>query len=118
LPLQVGTKVQAVHNFGAVKKGAPGIITGIADVPYFFGWSRRAYLCTFADNKKVRARPKEIEAFNHGISLEVLEQPDLQSFLSRQMTVRAQQLLARQRASDEPPIRGHRTGLANLKRQA
>jgi hypothetical protein len=93
LPLQVGTKVQAVRNFGPVKKGAPGIITRLTDLPLFW-WSRPAYLCTFADNMKVPARPKLIEAFDHGYNLEELEQPDFASILSRQMTLRAQQLFS------------------------
>ena len=96
LPLQVGTKVRAVRSFGPVKKGAPGIITRLTDVPLFW-WSRPAYLCTFADNLKVQARPKLIEAFDHGYKLEELEQPDFASILSRQMTLRAQQLFSRQR---------------------
>ena len=93
LPLQVGTKVRAVRNFGPVKKGAPGIITRLTDLPLFW-WSRPAYLCTFADNMKVHARPKLIEAFDHGYNLEELEQPDFASILSRQMTLRAQQLFS------------------------
>jgi hypothetical protein len=96
LPLQVGTKVQAVRNFGPVKKGAPGIIIRLTDLPLFW-WSRPAYLCTFADNMKVHARPKLIEAFDHGYNLEELEQPDFASILSRQMTLRAQQLFSGQR---------------------
>jgi len=96
LPLQVGTKVRAVCDFGSVKKGAPGIITRLTDLPLFW-WSRPAYLCTFADNMKVHARPKLIEAFDHGYKLEELEQPDFASILSRQMTLRAQQLFSGQR---------------------
>jgi hypothetical protein len=118
LPLQVGTKVRAVRNFGPVKDGTPGIITGVADISFFWG-SRPAYLCTFADNMKVHARPKEIEAFNHGHSLEELEQPDFGSILSRHMAWRTQQLLSRQRPSDAPAFRGHsghaERVLANLK---
>ncbi|MGC2823708.1 MAG: hypothetical protein WA322_05670 [Pseudolabrys sp.] len=96
LPLQVGTKVRAVRNVGPVKKGAPGIITGLTDSPLFW-WSRPAYLCTFADNMKVHARPKLIEAFDHGYNLEELDQPDFTSSLSRQMMLRAQQLYSGQR---------------------
>jgi hypothetical protein len=54
LPLPVGTKVVAVRNFGPVTEGQPGIITGTAEVPFFW-WSRPTYLCTFADNVKVSA---------------------------------------------------------------
>ena len=96
LALQVGTKVRAVRNFGPVKKGAPGIVIRLTDLSLFW-WSRPAYLCTFADNLKVHARPKLIEAFNHGYNLEELEQPDFASILSRQMTLRAQQLFSGQR---------------------
>jgi hypothetical protein len=95
LPLQVGTKVWAIRNFGPVKQGAPGMITGVADVPFFW-WSRPAYLCTFADNIKIHARPKKIEEFDHGHSLEELEQPDFGSIQSQHMTLRTQQLLAEQ----------------------
>jgi hypothetical protein len=96
LPLRVGTKVRAVRNFGPVKKDAPGIITRLIDLPLFW-WSRPAYLCTFADNMKVHARPKLIEPFDHGYNLEELEQPDFASILSRQITLRAQQLFSGQR---------------------
>jgi len=98
LPLQVGTKVRAVRNFGPVKKGALGIIIRLTDLPHLW-WSRPAYLCTFADNMKVRARPKLIEAFDHGYNLEELEQPDFASILSRQMTLRARQLFSGRRST-------------------
>jgi hypothetical protein len=45
----------------------------------------------------VHARPKLIEAFDHGYNLEELEQPDFASILSRQMMLRAQQLFSGQR---------------------
>jgi hypothetical protein len=100
LPLQVGSKVWAVCEFGSVPKGTPGIITGIADGRFF--WQSPTYLCTFADNRKVRARPKDIEVHNHGHSLQELEHPNLGSILSRRMTLRAQQLLSRQRPTHLP----------------
>jgi two-component system, chemotaxis family, chemotaxis protein CheY len=96
LPLPVGSKVWAARNFGSVTEGTPGIITGVADARFF--WESPMYLCTFANNTKVRARPKDIEPCNHGHSLEELEQPDLKSILSKRMTLRAQQLLYGQRA--------------------
>jgi hypothetical protein len=65
--LRVGATVP-VRNFGPVKEGAPGIITLLTDLP-LFGWSRPAYLCTFAGNLEVHARPKLIEAFNPGYNL-------------------------------------------------
>ena len=100
LPLQVGSKVWAVCKFGSVPKGTPGIVTGIADSRFF--WQSPTYLCTFADNRKVRARPKDIEVHNHGHSLQELEHPNLGSILSRRMTLRAQQLLSRQRPTHLP----------------
>src|SRR5262245_7175832 len=101
LPLPVGTRVQAARNFGPIKKGAPGIITDVADVS-FLCWSRPAYVCTFAGNKRVHARPRQIAVYEHGYSIEELEQPDFASNLSRQMTLRAQQLFRGQRSS---PVR-------------
>jgi hypothetical protein len=92
LPLPVGSKVWAVCNFGRVPEGAPGIITGAAEVSFF--WQSPMYLCTFANNIKVRARPKDIEPYNHGHSLQELEQADFNSILSRRMTLRAQHLLS------------------------
>ena len=65
-------------------------------------WQSPTYLCTFADNRKVRARPKDIEVHNHGHSLQELEHPNLGSILSRRMTLRAQQLLSRQRPTHLP----------------
>jgi len=100
VPLPVGSKVWAVCNFGRVTEGAPGIITGAVDVRFF--WQSPTYLCTFANNMKVHARPKDIERYNHGHSLEELEQPDFDSILSRRMTLRAQQLLSWQRPADLP----------------
>jgi len=100
VPLPVGSKVWAVCNFGRVTEGAPGIITGAVDVRFF--WQSPTYLCTFANNMKVHARPKDIERYNHGHSLEELEQPDFDSILSRRMTLRAQQLLSWQRPAHLP----------------
>jgi len=91
LPLEAGTKVQAARNFGPINEGTLGIITGVAEVS-FFGWPRPTYVCTFAENKKVHARPRQIAADEHGYTIEELEQPDFASNLSRQMTLRAQQL--------------------------
>jgi hypothetical protein len=95
LPLPVGSKVWAVCKFGSVTEGTPGIITGVAEVRFF--WQSPTYLCTFANNMKVRARPKDIEPYNHAHSLGELEQSDLKSIQSRRMTLRAQQVLSRQR---------------------
>jgi hypothetical protein len=90
LPLPVGSKVWAVCKFGSVPKGTPGIVTGIADGRFI--WQSPMYLCTFADNRKVRARPKDIEAHNHAHSLQELEQPNLGAIQSRRMILRAQQI--------------------------
>ena len=100
LPLQVGSKVRAVCKFGSVAEGSLGIITGVANLR--FSWQSPAFLCTFADNMKVRARPKNIEAFNHEHSLEELEQPDFRSVLSQRMTLRTQRLLSQQRPTRLP----------------
>jgi len=54
LSLPVGSKVWAVCNFGPVTEGVPGIITGVAEARLF--WQSPMYLCTFANNMKVRAR--------------------------------------------------------------
>ena len=95
LPLPVGSKVWALCKFGPVTEGTPGIITGVTEVRFF--WQSPMYLCTFANNMKVRARPKDSEPYNHAHSLEELKQSDLKSIQSRRMTLRAQQLLSRQR---------------------
>jgi hypothetical protein len=94
LPLLVGTKIQAARNFGPIKEGTPGIITDVVDLSLFC-WSRPTYVCTFAENKRVHARPRQIAAYEHGYSIEELEQPDFASNLSRQMTLRAQQFVSR-----------------------
>jgi hypothetical protein len=75
LPLQIGTRIIAIRNFGPVKEGQPGVITGIAEERWFWR-SRLIYLCTFADNVKIAARPREIEDYDHGNSLADLETPD------------------------------------------
>jgi hypothetical protein len=62
------------RNIGPVRESAPGIITGMAEVPFFFRL-RPVYLCTFAGNLKIAARSKEIDAFEHGYTLERLENP-------------------------------------------
>jgi hypothetical protein len=72
LPLPVGAKVVAVRDFGPIRKGLPGIITGTAKEPFFQG-NRPVYLCTFADNMKSLTRPTEIEASDHTYSLDDLE---------------------------------------------
>jgi len=92
LPLPAGTKIRAARNIGSVKEGTFGIITGTTKIPYF--GSR--YQCTFANNIKVRAPPKRIQAFDHEYDLEQLEQPDFAAVLSRQMMLKAQRLFLRQ----------------------
>lgn len=74
LPLQVGTKITAVRNFGPIKQDAPGIITGVADIRSLFP-AGPIYSCTFADNVKITARPNDIDEFDHGYSLDDLEKP-------------------------------------------
>jgi len=104
LPLQVGSKIWAVCKLGSIPKGTPGIITGVADGRFF--WQSPTYLCTFADNRQVRARPNGIEVYNHAHSLQELEHPNLGAILSRRMTLRAQQLFSWQR-STHPPLAGN-----------
>jgi hypothetical protein len=89
LPLAVGAKVVALRDFGAIRKGLPGIITGTAREPFFQG-NRSVYLCTFADNMKSLARPKEVASQDHDYSLEDLE---CASFVD---------MLARRKAGEEP----------------
>ena len=88
--LQMGARVVAVRSFGPVKEGQPGIITGIAEERWFWR-SRPIYLCTFADNVKIAARPKEIDDYDHGYSLADLEVPN---FLSVQAARHRDQLKA------------------------
>ena len=95
LPLPVGSKVWTVSKFRSVPKGTPGIVTGVADGRFI--WQSPMYLCTFADNRKVCARPKDIEAYNHAHSLQELEQPNLGAIQSRHMLSRAQQFASRHR---------------------
>jgi hypothetical protein len=72
--VHIGTRVVAVRSFGPVKEGQLGIVTGIAE------WrSKPIYLCTFAGNVKITARPKEVEDYDHGCSLADLEAPDFLS---------------------------------------
>jgi hypothetical protein len=80
LPLPIGTKIVAVCNIGSVKEGAPGIITGTAEEPFFWR-SRPIYLCTFADNMRIAARPKEIDDYDHRYSLADLAPPDFLSVM-------------------------------------
>ena len=66
--LPVGTRIIAVRNFGRVREGMLGVITGTAEVPFFF-WKRPMYLCTFVGNFPVAVKPSEIEGFDHGYDL-------------------------------------------------
>ena len=92
LPLQIGTKIVAVGSFGPVKEGQPGIVTGIAEERWF--WRLKPiYLCTFADNVKITARPKEVEDYDHGYSLTDLEATN---FMSVQAARHRDQLKARE----------------------
>jgi hypothetical protein len=74
-PAPVGTRIIATRNFGPIREGQPGIVTGIQMVPFLF-WERLFYLCTFMGNIKVAARPKEIDDFDHGHTLEDIENSD------------------------------------------
>lgn len=96
LPLEPGTKIQAVRNLGSVKKGTPGIIIAKISASYF-GLLPSRYQCTFANNIRTSARPKQIQTFDHPYNLEALEDPDFTSILSRQMMLKAQQMFAQSR---------------------
>jgi hypothetical protein len=80
--LPEGTTVQATRDFGPVRAGAPGVITGVADAPSIYPGGP-VYVCTFADNLKTTARPNDIEQFDHGYSLEELQAPDFGPILAR-----------------------------------
>jgi hypothetical protein len=82
LPLPVGTRVVAVRDFGPIRKGLPGIITGTAREPFFQG-NRLIYLCTFADNMKSLTRPTEIDSSDHGYSLDDLESENFLEVIER-----------------------------------
>jgi hypothetical protein len=77
LPLKAGTRVKAVRNLGSVREGAFGIVTGTS-VYRDFWRQKQTYLCTFADNMKIAARPNEIEEYDHGYTLVDFEQPDFE----------------------------------------
>ena len=79
--LQIGATIIAVRNIGPVKEGTPGIVTGITEERWFWK-SKLIYLCTFADNVRIAARPKEVEDYDHGYSLADLENPNFLSVLS------------------------------------
>ena len=68
LSLPIGTKIIAVRNFGLVRKGQPGIITGTAE-ERFLETFRPVYLCRFANNVKIAAQPDDIGKFNHRYGL-------------------------------------------------
>jgi len=72
LPLPVGARIVAVRDFGPIRSGIPGMITGTAREPFLQG-NRPVYLCTFADNMKTLVRPKDIDSSDHGYSLDDLE---------------------------------------------
>jgi hypothetical protein len=99
--LQIGTRVVAVRNFGPVKEGQPGIVTGTAEERWLWR-TKLIYLCTFADNVRIAARPKEVEDFDHGYSLADLEAPN---FLSVQAAHAREQLKARRDQAATPPQR-------------
>ena len=73
--LPIGTLVLATKNVGPVRDGQPGIVTGVVEQRYFF-WKRPFYLCTFFGNVKVAMKLNEVTDFNHGRSLEELEQDE------------------------------------------
>lgn len=52
--------------------GQVGIITGIWQQDFLF-WKRPTYLCTFIGNVGLAMKPSEVEAFDHGRTLEELQ---------------------------------------------
>jgi hypothetical protein len=74
--LPIGARIIAVRDLGPIPERAPGIITGTTVKPFLFFWQRFYYLCTFADNVKVAARPQDVESFDHGRTLQQLEIPN------------------------------------------
>jgi hypothetical protein len=68
----VSTNIVAARNFSMIEEGAPGVMTGTADVAFFL-WTRRYYLGTFADDLRITAPPEDIDAFDHRISVAALE---------------------------------------------
>jgi hypothetical protein len=73
--LSAGTRIIATKNFGRIREGMLGVITGTAEVHFFF-WKRTMYLCTFVGNFPVAAKPAEIDDFDHGYDLCDFEKPD------------------------------------------
>jgi hypothetical protein len=82
LPLPVGARIVAVRDFGPIRSGVPGMITGTAREPFFQG-NRPVYLCTFADNMKSLVRPKDIDSSDHGYSLDDLESENFSEVMAR-----------------------------------
>jgi hypothetical protein len=72
LSLPVGASIVAVRDFGPIRSGVPGMITGTAREPFFQG-NRPVYLCTFANNMKSLARPRDVDSSDHGFTLDDLE---------------------------------------------
>jgi hypothetical protein len=72
LPLPIGTRIIAVRNFGRIRAGQLGIISGIAEERHLEAF-RPVYLCRFANNVKIAAQPNEIAKFSHAYSLADLE---------------------------------------------
>lgn len=58
--LDVGSEIIAIKTVGPVRKGTRGVVTDMTRVPFLFFWSRTVYLCTFAGNISLAARPGEI----------------------------------------------------------
>ena len=73
--MPIGTKIIAVRNFGRIRKGQPGIITGTAEERYLETF-RPVYFCRFANNVKIAAQSDDIERFNHRYSLADLERAE------------------------------------------
>lgn len=87
LPLPVGASVVALRDFGPIRKGVFGMVTGTAREPFFQG-NRPVYLCTFADNMKSLVRPREIDSCDHGFSLDDLEAASFLDVVARRQAAK------------------------------
>ena len=73
-PLRTGTRIVAIRNFGPIKAGVPGIVTGTVEARILW-YSKAMYSCTFAGNVRAQTKPKDIDVLEHGYSLLELESP-------------------------------------------
>jgi len=70
----LGTRIVPIRDVGPVRKGQPGIVTDIVNMPSFLWW-RRKYVCIFAGNVSSVIEPVQLEARDHGYTVEQLQAP-------------------------------------------